>query len=279
MCDHLLLTDEERAQVYRRVLILDLTGHSGLRMAQMDGRQIVPTDLVDRLVETYLAEPVTDVPLKLVVVDPMASFSASEAAFNDNEQALIEAARSAIRQVDVCVRFIHHTGKANAREQALDQYAGRGGSAMADGSRMTAVLATWQPGMSQVPSLPRGLDANDEGSVLILARPKLSYSPPNQPLILIKRLGFGYAHEIYYPPTTEEQLQAEETEALQKFYRSVLAEYKRGARHTEKSLLAGWQLFSPQKKLIPQFVVRAIQEGLLSRDSDGVLVPRRSDNG
>jgi RecA-family ATPase len=39
-----------------------------------------------------------------------------------------------------CVRYIHHSGKQNGRDKATDQYAGRGGSAFADGCRMVHVL-------------------------------------------------------------------------------------------------------------------------------------------
>lgn len=64
----------------------------------------------------------------VVTFDPVVSFGASENAVNDNEQALITSARRIVRTLDYCVRFVHHTGKANTRAATLDQYSsGRGG--------------------------------------------------------------------------------------------------------------------------------------------------------
>ena len=73
------------------------------------------------------------------------SFGVGESRVNDAEQGLIEAFRIIRNQLDCCVEGIHHTGKANARDKSTDQYSGRGGSALADGARMVAVLYTLTP--------------------------------------------------------------------------------------------------------------------------------------
>lgn len=59
---------------------------------------------------------------------------------NDAEQGLIEAGCRLRNALGACILFVHHTGKQVAREEVMDQYAGRGGSALADGSRMVHVL-------------------------------------------------------------------------------------------------------------------------------------------
>jgi RecA-family ATPase len=50
-----------------------------------------------------------------------------------------------VRGLGCCVRLICHVSKEAARSGALDQYASRGGSALADGARMVAVLRSWDP--------------------------------------------------------------------------------------------------------------------------------------
>jgi RecA-family ATPase len=76
----------------------------------------------------------------LVTIDPSVSFGVGESGVNDPEQGLIEAGRRLRKTLNCRVRFIHHTGKQVARDQIKDQYAGRGGSAFADGARMVHVL-------------------------------------------------------------------------------------------------------------------------------------------
>lgn len=91
----------------------------------LDKDVVVMSEAVDGLIR-HLSEikPV------LVIVDPAVSFGVGESRVNDSEQGLIEAARAIRNSVGCCIRFIHHTGKQNAREVAVDQYAGRGGSAL-----------------------------------------------------------------------------------------------------------------------------------------------------
>ena len=73
------------------------------------------------------------------------SFGVGEARINDAEQGLIESMRIFRHYLGCCVQGVHHTGKANARDKALDQYAGRGGSALSDGARMIAVMQPLDP--------------------------------------------------------------------------------------------------------------------------------------
>ena len=92
--------------------------------------------------------------------------------------------------MNCCVRYVHHTGKANASDKAVNQYAGRGGSAMPDGCRMVAVL---QPLTPEEWKTATGTPLMDGENGALLARPKLSYAAP-QPDILICRKGYGYTY-------------------------------------------------------------------------------------
>ena len=223
------LTPAERATVMCSVRIWDVTG-KGLRLITLSDGTVALTTLADQVIEAYRPDPPA-----IIVFDPTVSFGASESLVNDNEQGLITAARRMVRELDCCVRFIHHTGKMNAREGTLDQYSGRGGSALPDGSRMTAVLQTWTPGRpgettSWAP--PPGLVADQRSSVTILARPKLTYARPNLPMIWIQRTGWTFAHFIDLPQTPEARRAAGEAQ-LVRFLESELA---RGRRYTARSL-------------------------------------------
>jgi hypothetical protein len=159
------LSDAHIRVVRDSVRIVDVSG-LGLRLTTegLSG-SIQPSPYVDELITEFKPlEPV------MVVIDPAISFGISEARINDNEQALVEAGRRMRRELNCCVRFIHHTGKANAREATADQYSGRGGSAFADGARMVHVL---QP-------------VKDSTTDLTLTRPKMSYCLPQDPLLLVR---------------------------------------------------------------------------------------------
>lgn len=220
------LTPEERAKILQSVLVWDVTGE-GLKLTEARDGNLQMTSLADEIGDAY-----QDDPPALIVFDPLVSFGVSEQAVNDNEQALVTAARRMVRRLDTCVLVIHHTGKANARSGSLDQYAGRGGSALADGSRMTFVLQGWKPGEGGSLRPPPSLSVDRESSITILARPKLSYAPPNLPLIWIKRTGYAYEHHLDLEVSAEDARQAR-ADQIERFLSSELA---LGKRYTQRSL-------------------------------------------
>jgi RecA-family ATPase len=190
------LTDAQKARVRRDIRISDVTGE-GLKLTLVAGDVIVPALAVDEIISQ--ARPLSPV---LVTIDPAVSFGVGETRTNDAEQGLVEAARRIRRELGCCVRYVHHTGKNSAREKGLDQYAGRGGSALPDGARMVAVLqplsdADWvkHVGSSLLPG-ERGM---------VLARPKLSYRPP-APDIYIARKGYAFTSSAGSTSTKAERL-------------------------------------------------------------------------
>lgn len=121
------------------------------RLTELDRHgNVVLTGLADAIVERF-----RDAPPVMVGFDPAISFGAGERIVNDNEQSLVLAARRIVRGLGCCVRLIAHTGKENARSGTLDQYASRGGSALADGTRMVAVLRSWDPEATDDKLTPR----------------------------------------------------------------------------------------------------------------------------
>jgi RecA-family ATPase len=224
------LTPEQRARALWGVRVWDTTGEAVKLIRAADGNVIL-TGLADDIVAAYQADPPA-----VCIFDPLVSFGASEGMVNDNEQGIITAARRIVKGLGCCVRIVHHVGKANAREGALDQYAGRGGSALADGSRMMSVLQTWTSEASGNRQPPPGCTPAPEAGITILARAKLSYAPPNLPLIWIRREGFAFAHFTEEPKPAPAERRALQADQLERFIR---AELERERRHTQTSIEAG----------------------------------------
>lgn len=198
MLAEMLLTEEERRKVWERVTTLDVAGE-GRKLLFLSQGNVELTAMADKIIERYKGRS-----LAMIVFDPMTSFGASEQMVNDNENGLLLAARRIARSLNCCVRFIHHVGKENARNMTEDQYSGRGGSAMADGTRMTAVLVPVDLRKSdKKPPAELMEHIGDYSAVLRLTRPKGSYCPPNQPAIWIVRNNYKFHHaaEIALPPS------------------------------------------------------------------------------
>lgn len=186
ICADMGLSHDEVRRVRELVRISDVSGN-GLRLTEVVADVVMPCETIDDLIRgCQKLAPV------LIVIDPAVSFGVGESRVNDAEQGLIEAARKLRNTLNCCIRYVHHSGKQNARDKAVDLYAGRGGSAFADGCRMVHVL---QPMTPEEWTKATGDELNHGESGLILARPKMSYCPPQGPLY-IKRDGYSYTtHE------------------------------------------------------------------------------------
>ena len=130
------LTPEDVAIVLASIKIIDVSGVS-FRLSAVNDDVVVPHMVNLEWIVEALAHWKPD----WIIFDPLVSFGVGESRVNDAEQGLIEAFRVLRNRLDCCIEGIHHSGKANAREKNLDQYAGRGGSALSDGSRMVVVMA------------------------------------------------------------------------------------------------------------------------------------------
>lgn len=127
LCAELGLTAAELEIVRTQLRISDVSGN-GLKLTAVVADVVLPSMIVDEIIDAC-----RELAPVMIVIDPTVSFGVGESRVNDAEQGLIEAARRVRRALNCCVRFVHHTGKQNARDGAVDQYAGRGGSAFADG--------------------------------------------------------------------------------------------------------------------------------------------------
>ena len=220
------LTPVEIDVVRRKIAFWDVSERM-LKLIHLDNNNVVLAPVVREIVTAYQDDPPV-----LVVFDPAVSFGIGEDRVNTNEQGLIMAARAIRNGLGCAVRIVHHTGKAVAREKISDQYAGRGGSALADGARMVVVMHPWKPDGTTHP--PEGCTPAPEASITILYRPKLSYAPPNLPAIWIRRVGwtFEWFNEICV--SDEEQRRG--------FYRQIVSyigsEESKGNYPTKKSIEA-----------------------------------------
>ena len=194
------LSDAEWEQVYGNFAVLDLSD-VGLKLTTESRQGIITDENTDVLIEALAG-----LEASMIVLDPAVSLGVGEAQVNDAEQGLIAACRRIQRKTGACVYLIHHTGKVSARSKADDQYAGRGGSAMADGARMVHILtpldaSAWKE------LTGRGLDPSEAG--LKLSRPKSSPAPL-QPDIVLSRKGYSFdvVESIDPAAAKEKRLQA-----------------------------------------------------------------------
>ena len=223
ICDALDLSDEDRAKVLRDLCILDVTGTSR-KLVTLDGAgNIVATTTAERIAEAYRADPPV-----LIVIDPLISFGAAESRVNDNEDALVTAARRLVRELQCCVRFVHHTGQASARADMTDQYSGRGGTALADGCRMTSGLKTW----NRKDPLPPGCTDGPGVAIFRLDRHALSYAPPDLPVIWIRREGYRFEHFCELRQTPEQRADAQ----MDQLERYLTEQHRQGAYWTKRAL-------------------------------------------
>ena len=181
ICDAMQLTADQVATVMQSVRI---TYVEQFRLTCIDRDTVVASDGVQQVIETFrLLAP------SVIWIDPAVSFGVGESRVNDAEQGLILAGRMIRNAIPDCaVLFIHHTGKSNAREKTLDQYSGRGGSALADGARMVQVM---QSLASDDWADATGVPLHDGQTGFVIARAKSSYTPP-QPLIYVRRCGWSF---------------------------------------------------------------------------------------
>lgn len=259
------LTAEQVARVQRSVLI-KYVGSSPFRLTEVAGDVVVLSPVIDGLISRI--KPLNPA---MVVIDPAVSFGVGESRVNDAEQGLVMAARRIRDAVNCCVRYVHHTGKSNARDKTTDQYSGRGGSAFADGARMVAVLQSLKPDEWKE-ATGKPLQNGDTG--MVLALPKLSYAPP-QPEIFIERDGYSYRSTGPQPKQSAEEIRASRDAMVLAF---VVDKYHAGIYYSKSTLADGGEINMTRIET-REAIVRLITNGLLIeragvRRGGKVLIPK-----
>ena len=217
------LSDRQRRTVAENFMVWDVSG-SLVRLAETDfGGNLRLTALADQIVETY-----RDAGLVQVIFDPAISFGPGESTMNDGHQAVVTACRRIVRGLNCCVRMIHHTGQSNARNGAIDQYSGRGGTAFPDGARMVTILANATRVNLQKPD---GFELQPGESGFVMSRSKLSYCPP-QPKIWVRRSGWKFDYFLE-TPRDGDAVRKMDAEKVVEF---LADELPHGRRYTARSL-------------------------------------------
>jgi RecA-family ATPase len=229
ICIGMSLTATETQIVMQQVRIWDCTTDVR-RLTAVVGDVVVVSELAREIVDGCRSEGFMPA---LVQFDPMVSFGVGESRVNDAEQGLINAARVITAGLDCAVRFVHHTGVSKALDKAEHQYAGRGGSALADGCRMVHVLT-----IADDAELYRatGEHLAPDDMAVKLSRPKLSYCPPvTQPLFIVRR---GYRFDLVQTlqPQTPDERTATVGQQLARFLRAEEGAGRRYTRHTLEQL-------------------------------------------
>ncbi len=248
MCHEMGLSEAAKQTVRENIIITDVSG-KGIKLTTVEKDVVMPSKLLDRLiVQIGMLCP------SLLIIDPMVSFGVGESRVNDAEQGLIDAGRRIRNAAECAVIFVHHTGKANAREETLDQYSGRGGSALADGARMVHVLQRLQSGEWTTKT---GDTLGPDESGFVLARPKMTWCEP-QPNIYIKRTSFLFERFAAVDPSDGvAALLRKQAELLLQFLKD---EYLKGTKHTGKTLEAVSPIQQKQTRLTLQ---RLLADGLV----------------
>lgn len=228
VCRAMRLTPAETDTVREYVLIDDRTTDLR-RLTTVASDVVTPTAFASEIVAQCWFRGLAPA---LVQFDPMVSFGVGEARVNDAEQGLIEAARIIVAGIDCCVRYVHHSGKGPALDKRSDQYSGRGGSALADGSRMVAVMQAVEEG-----ELARatGETLTQGQSAFVLHRPKVSYAPPQASPLYVLREGYRFDALRNLVPRTDAERDAASAEQIARYLAAELAD---GRRHTRNTLEA-----------------------------------------
>lgn len=254
MCAQLQLSEKELRTVREDVIITDVSG-KGIKLTTVEKDVVMPSKSLDTLIVNIgVLCP------SLLIIDPMVSFGVGESRVNDAEQGMIDAARRIRNAANCGVIYVHHTGKQNAREETLDQYSGRGGSALADGSRMVHILQRLSP-ERWTEATGHQLEGEDAG--FVLARPKMTWCPP-QPHIYIRRHGYIFHRHDHIGETAGAQRVNQIAD--DKLWQFLRDEFVKGVKHTQNSVENAKVLTQKATRLS---VKRLLENGRVAREENG----------
>lgn len=165
------LDDYTTARVAERLHIASRVGHDNRLTADMGG-QVVPTDTGERI--SALANALPNV--RLIILDPVSRFRGGDENANEAATRFVEQAEAIRAATGATVLMPHHMNKAGLRGDAdtLSMEDMRGASALADGVRWVAMLAT----MRKDAAAKYNLKPEDASHYVRLDTVKNSYAAP-----------------------------------------------------------------------------------------------------
>lgn len=192
ICRALGLSDREVQLVANNCFIEDVSTRPARLVENLYGAP-VRTTFADELIAKY-----RDAGLSFLHLDPLSLLGAPESLGNDGAAETLRTMRHLSRELRCCVRGAHHVSKEVSRNATIDQYAGRGGSALADNGRFNMQLVRLHERKFTVGKIPyrcppavTDLDIEAE-RVLLLAVHKHSYRKKRPAPIVLVRDGFRY---------------------------------------------------------------------------------------
>jgi len=203
----LLMAEDDDAELHRRVCMI--SDHIGLPGNALDRLHVVSlagedvrlisesrehgiqhTDVVTRLIAS--AEKIPD--LRLIVIDPASRWRDGNENDASNATRFIQAVERIALATGATALLIHHTSKGAMASGESSQGASRGSSALPDGGRWMAQLATVNKTMNKTLKIPEP----DMRMHVVLSVPKGNYAPP-QAEILLQRQEGGYLKAVELP--------------------------------------------------------------------------------
>lgn len=253
LMDAMHLTPIQRQIVTTAIFFEDVSDQM-VRLAELnDSGNIVMTPYVDDLCRLYAGEG-----LAMCNIDPLVYFSPGERLVNDSESAMCQVGKRLSRELNCHVRFIAHTSKAVARDAITDQYAGRGGASLADGSRQFMQIAVgphkdWPVPMEAAPLVLLGCEA------LRIHFHKVSYAVRPKAPIWFLRSGWGFT--VFDGAKSDEKLDHQRDMARLCGY--LASKLKEGIYYSKSSLEDASGDLGLTVKRIRQLVSGSVQNGEL----------------
>ncbi|HSJ40700.1 MAG TPA: AAA family ATPase [Xanthobacteraceae bacterium] len=171
------LTDAERATVRRHVCAFSLQAWKGEKTFSMtvDGTP-QPTELATLVVGALTRFD----DLQCIAFDTLRQFSGAASTDERAMKIAIDGGRDIAARLGCAVVFAHHTGKANFRDNIVDQYCGTGSAVIADNSRFVLLLQATEWKEIEADVKRTGQEEGDalkllstRGSLLVRAGPPL----------------------------------------------------------------------------------------------------------
>lgn len=225
------LLPEEVRKVQEGLHVEDLSGSMRRLVAAYEHGRLAPSGMGDELILEYRKSGIV-----LINFDPTNLFGPGESFVNDGEAALMVEGMRIARELGCTVRFVHHIGKNASREQTVDAYVGRGGSAFADNSRFMHLLMrhTDEKRFSLPPQVSK--QAMQKGLVLRLHTTKLSWGPrPMDPIFLL-RDGFNFRHYNAEQQSHEERQASKDKSDRQRVWEFIHQKRLNGIKLTPTEL-------------------------------------------
>ncbi len=204
------LTEAEMAIVGDSIFIEDFSSQN--RPFVRDARgNLEFTGEPEKVIEEYQDESI-----KWVVIDPYISFAAPEHYVNDGAQKFIACCRKIVKAMQCFCLIVHHVSKAAAMSKDLDQHSSRGGSALPDGSRFVAGLASHDKHDKEMPASIDPHDFVNGFTVMQFKILKLSTAALPSNSFWYSRKGYTYEFMPVAVDVSAEELQRRQDETLKR---------------------------------------------------------------